>query len=107
MISQNVADRRHLKDDNASDALACVHEVKAFVDLIECQHMRDHRVDLDGSVHIQINDLGDIGAALGPAERSATPVASCDELEWMRAYFLARLGNADDDRRAPAAVTGL
>ena len=69
--------------------------------------MRDHRVDLDLAGHVHVDDLGHVGAALGTAERRAAPVASGDELERTRRDFLARLGDTDDDRRAPAAMARL
>ena len=84
-----------------------MHHVEAFVDFVERQDMRDHRVDLDRAVHIEVDDLWDIGATLSAAERGAAPVAAGDELERRRADLLARLSHADDDAGTPAAVAGL
>src|SRR3546814_4813155 len=49
---------------------------EALVDLFQRQHMGDHRVDLDLAVHVPVDDLGYVGAALRPAERGAAPVAA-------------------------------
>src|SRR6185369_15295810 len=91
-------------NDNRADAFAGMHQVEALVDLVERQDVRDHRVDRDLSVHIHVDDLRDVGAALGTTERRAAPVAAGDELERARRDFLAGFGNADDDAGAPAAV---
>ena len=61
-------------------------------------------IDRDLPVHVPVDDLRHVGAALGAAEGSAAPVAAGDELERARRDFLAGLGNSDDDARAPAAV---
>src|SRR3546814_16807973 len=67
------------KDDDAADALAFVHQVEALVDLFQRQHMGDHRVDLDLAVHVPVDDLGYVGAALRPAESRVAPVAPGDK----------------------------
>src|SRR4051812_14573540 len=84
-----------LVDDDRADALAGMHQIEPLVDLLEAEDMRDHRVDLDLLVHVPIDDLGHIGAALGAAERSAAPVAAGHELEGAGGDFLARLRHAD------------
>src|SRR3546814_10953641 len=68
--------------------------------------MGDHRVDLDLAVHVPVDDLGYVGAALRPAESRAAPVAPGDKLERAGADLLARLGHADDDAGAPTAMAG-
>src|ERR1700761_8563484 len=93
-------------DDDAADALALVHEVEALVDLLQRQHVGDHRVDLDLAVHVPVDDLGHVRTALGAAERGAAPVAPGDQLERPGADLLARFRHADDDRGAPAAMAG-
>src|SRR6059058_1447957 len=92
-------------DNDAANALPRMHQLEALVDLVELQDMRDHRVDRDLPVHVPVDDLGHIGAALGAAEGRAPPVAAGDQLERASGNFLARLGDADDDAGAPAAVT--
>src|SRR5690606_30941418 len=67
----------------------------------------DHRIDLDLSVHVPVDDLGNVGAALGPAKGGAAPIAAGDELEGARGDLLARLGHADDDAGAPTAMARL
>src|ERR1700761_489970 len=94
-------------DDDAADALALVHEVEALVDLLQRQHVGDHRVDLDLAVHVPVDDLGHVGPATGAAEGRALPDPPGDQLERTGGDLLARLGHADDDALAPAAVAGL
>ena len=58
-------------------------------------------------VHVPVDDLRHVGAAARAAERRALPHAAGDELERPRLDLLARAGDADDDRHAPAAVAAL
>src|SRR5687767_14640361 len=81
-----------------------MHEVERRVDVVEAHSVGDQGIDLDLSVHVPVNDAGDVGAAAGAAEGGALPGAAGDELEGAGRYFLARFGDADDDAGAPAAV---
>jgi len=81
-----------------------MHQVEALVDLVERQAVGNHRVALDHAVHVPVDDPGRVGPAARAAERGAAPVAARHQLERARRDLLARLGYADDDRRAPAAV---
>jgi hypothetical protein len=58
-----------------------MHQVERGVDLFQPHDVGDHRVDLDLAVHVHVDDLGHVGAALGAAERGAAPVAPGDQLE--------------------------
>src|SRR5215218_9260692 len=91
-------------DHHRADALAGVHQVEALVDLLERQRVGDHQVDRDLPVHVPVDDLRHVGAALSAAERSAAPVAPGDQLKRARGDLLARLGDADDHAGAPAAM---
>src|SRR5262245_43570341 len=66
--------------------------------------MRDHRIDLDLSVHVPVDDLRHVGSATRAAERSALPDAAGHQLERPGGDFLASFGDADDDGGAPAAM---
>src|SRR5688500_13449075 len=92
-------------DDNAADRLAGVHEVERLVDVAKRHGVGDEVVDVDLALHVPVDDPRDIGAASRAAERGALPDAPGDELEGTRADLLAGACDADDDRRAPAAVT--
>src|SRR5262249_18531099 len=91
-------------NDDATDALATMHEVKGLVDVAKRHRMRDHRVDLNFPLHVPVDDLRHVGAATGAAEGGAAPYPAGDELERPRGNLLAGAGNADDDALAPAAV---
>src|SRR5262245_54151595 len=92
-------------DHNTANRFSLVHQVKGFVDLIERNGVRDQIVDIDLSLHVPVDDLGDVRAPARPAERRAAPHASCNQLERARGDLLARSRYADDDALAPAAVT--
>src|SRR5574338_577828 len=92
---------------NRPDRLPRVHQVEALVDVLEAEDVGDHRIDLDLPVHVPVDDLRNVGASLGAAERGAAPVAPGDELEGPRCNLLPRLGDADDDAGAPAAMATL
>src|SRR6185295_17967805 len=90
-----VPERWRLVDDDASYALAGVHQLEALVDLLELQHMGDHRVDCDLARHVPVDDLRHVGAALGAAEGGAAPVAARNELERAGGDLLASFRDAD------------
>src|ERR1700749_282511 len=92
--------------DDRTDRLALVHQVEAFVDLLQLEDVGDHRVDLDLAVHVPVDDFRHVGAAARTAERRALPDPPGDQLERPRRDFLAGFGNADHDRDAPTAMTG-
>src|SRR6266545_7723858 len=93
--------------DYGPDRLAFMHQVEAFVDSFEGQHVRDQIVDVDLAVHVPVDDPGHIGAATCAAKRRAFPDPAGDELERPRFDLLASAGDADDHRHAPAAVAAL
>ena len=96
-----------LEHDDGTDALACVHEVEALVDVLELEGVGDHRVDLDLAVHVLVDDLGNIGAAACAAKGGAHPRTPGDQLERARRDLLSGPRNPDHDRLAPAPVRSL
>src|SRR5579864_9832305 len=92
--------------DDRTDRLALMHQVEALVDLLELQGVSDHRVDLNLSVHVPIDDLRYVGTTSCTAECRAFPDATGDELERPGGDFLAGFGHADHHGYAPAAVAG-
>src|SRR5678816_3380452 len=84
-----------------------MHEIESLVDVRERHRVRDQVVDVDLAVHVPVDDLRHVGAAACATERRALPHASSDQLERPRLDLLARAGDADDHRDAPAAVTAL
>src|SRR5579864_7409479 len=81
-----------------------MYELEAAIDVGERELVGDERVDLDLPVHVPVDDLWHVAAAARAAESGAFPDASGDELERPRLDFLARAGDADDHRDAPALV---
>src|SRR5262245_11531673 len=92
---------RALVHDDRADRLSLVHQIESFIDLIKLEHVGDHRIDLDFSVHVPVDDLRNVGAAFRPAESGAAPDAAGHKLEWTSGDFLAGLRHADDDAFAP------
>src|SRR3981081_4351561 len=91
--------------DDRTDRLAFVHQIEALVDFLELEDMGDHRIDLNLSVHVPVNDLRHVGAAPRPAEGGSFPDAAGHKLERPGCDFLAGFRDADDDGDAPAAMT--
>ena len=48
-------------DHDAADAFPRMHHVKAFVDLIETDPMRDHRINGNLSIHIPVDNFRNVG----------------------------------------------
>src|SRR5262249_44147246 len=92
------------KNDNRADRFSLVHEIESLVDLLQREHVGDHRIDLDLSVHVPVDDFRHIRAAARAAKSGALPDAAGHELERPRGDFLAGLRDPDNDRDAPAAV---
>src|SRR4051794_34491040 len=94
------------KHDNRTDRFSLMHEVEPAVDLLQLEDVCDHRIDLDLSVHVPVDDFRHIRATARAAERRALPDATGHELERPGGDFLAGLGDPDNDRDAPAAMAG-
>jgi hypothetical protein len=62
--------------DDRTNRFAFMHQIESLVDLLELEDMGDHRIDLDLSVHVPVDDFGNIGAAARTAERRALPDAA-------------------------------
>src|SRR5882757_7166452 len=92
--------------DDRSDRFAFVHQIKSLVDLLELEDMRDHRIDLDFSVHVPVDDFRHVSAAARAAERGALPHAAGDKLERPCRNLLAGFGNADHHGDTPATMAG-
>src|SRR6202034_4089141 len=93
-------------NDDRTDRFTFVHQIEPFVDLLELEGVRDHRIDLNFSVHVPVDDFRYVGAAAGAAERRAFPDTAGDELERSGGDFLAGFRHADHHGYTPASVTG-
>src|SRR5712672_4203353 len=102
-----VFDVSKLEHDDRTDRLALVHQIEAPVDLLQLEDVRDHRIDLDLSVHVPVDDFRHVGAAARAAERRAFPDPPGHELERPGCNFLAGFGDPDHHGDAPTAVAGL
>jgi hypothetical protein len=59
--------------DHTSNAVAGVHVVERFVDLVQGLSVRDEFVHLELAIHIVLNQTRKLGAALDTAEGTAAP----------------------------------
>src|SRR6267154_3828244 len=94
-----------LENDDRTDRLALVHQIEALVDLLQFEDVRDHRIDLDLSVHVPVDDFRHVGTAARAAERRALPDPPGHQLERPGRYLLAGLRHPDHHRDAPATMT--
>src|SRR5438105_8596979 len=94
-------------ENNAPDALAFVHQVEPLVDVRQRHGVGDHRIDLDLTLHIPIDDFRHVCAAARAAERRSLPDTAGDQLERPGRDFRAGRRDADDDGLSPAAMTCL
>src|ERR1700743_872640 len=85
-------------DHDAPNRLAFVHQIETLIDLFKFQFVRDHWINLNFSRHVPIDDFRHVGASTRAAEGRTFPDTSRDKLERPGRYFLARAGNADDNR---------
>jgi len=74
--------RVFLQMNDGTNALAFVHQVEGFVDLLQRHVVRDELVDLEGSVQIFLHKLGDAINGLVAAESCSLPDATGNQLEW-------------------------
>src|SRR6185503_16589310 len=63
-----------------ADRLAALHQLEAFVDLLELQAVRDQLVDVELAFHVPVDDARHVGAAACAAERRALPDTAGDAL---------------------------
>ena len=67
--------------NNAANALAGVHVVEGLVDAAERLTVGDELVDLQLALHVVVDQVGELRAALDTAESTALPHTAGDELE--------------------------
>ena len=82
-----------LVDHDAADALALVHEIEGIVDVAKRHRVRDHRVDLDFSLHVPIDDFWHVGGR-GRRRRRCHADPAGDKLKRPGRDFLAGTGDA-------------
>src|SRR6266851_2895703 len=82
-----------------------MHQLERVVDALERHLVSNQIVDIYSSVHVPVDDLRHVAAALSAAERRTFPSAARDELERTRRDLLARGGDADNHARAPSTLT--
>src|ERR1700676_4508767 len=84
-----------------------MHQLERLVDIAERHLMRDEVVDVDLAVHVPVDDLRHIGAPARAAESRSLPDAARHQLERPCADLLARPGDSDYHRHAPAPMAAL
>ena len=66
--------------------------------------MGNQIIDVDFALHIPVDNFGNVGAPLGPAERGSAPHPAGHQLERTGRDFLSGPGDADDGALPPALV---
>ncbi len=64
--------------DHAPNRLPLMHQVERIIDAFERHLVGNQVVDIDPPVHVPVDDLRHVAAALRAAERGAFPRASGD-----------------------------
>jgi hypothetical protein len=67
--------------DDAADAVTSLHVLEGSVDLVEGLSVGDELVDLELAVHVVVDEVGKLSAALDTTESTSLPDATGDELE--------------------------
>jgi hypothetical protein len=67
--------------DDAADAVTSLHVLEGGVDLVEGLSVGDELVDLELAVHVVVDEVGKLSAALDTTESTSLPDATGDELE--------------------------
>src|SRR5450830_95052 len=96
-----------LVEHDGAYRFTALHQVKALVDVVQFQAVRDQVVDIEFAFHIPVDDLRHVRAAARAAESGAFPYASRHQLEWAGRDFLAGCRHANDDGLAPTLVAAL
>lgn len=84
-----------------------MHRVKAVVDLLERNPVRNVLVHLNGPSQVAFHNARQLRSAFNPTERSPAPHTAGDELERPRRDLLAGSSDADDSRHAPSFMARL
>ncbi len=93
--------------DHAADRFALVHEVEGFAEPLKRHHVSYQIVDVDLALHVPVDDLRHVAAALGTAKGSTLPGPARDQLKRPRRDFLAGAGHSDDHARPPSSLAAL
>jgi hypothetical protein len=67
--------------DNATDAISGLHIIESRVDMVEVLSMSDELVDLKLALHVVIDQVRKLAAALDTTERTSLPHTTSNELE--------------------------
>jgi hypothetical protein len=67
--------------DDAADAVTSLHVLEGGVDLVEGLSVGDELVDLELAVHVVVDEVGKLSAALDTTESTSLPDTTGDELE--------------------------
>ena len=76
-----------LKFNHCADGFARMHQIKAFVDILQRHGVGDHGVNLNFAVHVPIDNLWHIRAPTGAAKSRAAPDSARNQLERTGADF--------------------
>ena len=67
--------------DDAADAVTSLHVLEGGVDLVERLSVGDELVDLELAVHVVVDEVRELSAALDTTESTSLPDTTGNELE--------------------------
>src|SRR5438034_7048172 len=68
--------------DHAADAVLCLHQLEAAVDLVELEPVREERLNVDVACKPAFDELRDLRSSLDATERGAGDAPAGDEEAW-------------------------
>src|SRR5437764_9436202 len=87
--------------DHAADAVLCLHQLEATVDVVELEPVREERLDVDLACKPAFDELGHLRPPLDTTERAAGDTPAGDEETWYHLQQFSLAGDAAHSRQAP------
>src|SRR5213595_3102479 len=87
--------------DHAADAVLCLHQLEATIDVVERQPVREERLDVDVACKPAFYELRDLRSPLDATERAAGDAAAGDQEARYHLEHFSLAGDAAHGRQAP------
>src|SRR5437016_6241504 len=85
--------------DHAADAVLCLHQLEATIDVVERQPVREERLDVDVACKPAFDELRDLGPPLDTTERAAGDAPAGDEEARYHLQYVSLAGDAAHGRQ--------
>src|SRR5437588_10035166 len=87
--------------DHAADAVLCLHQLEAMVDVVEREPVREERLDVHVACKPAFDELRDLGPPLDTTERAAGDAPAGDEEARYHLQYVSLAGDAAHGRQSP------